>query len=546
MSKKSVARSARTPLFKSLQRLFRLACMANRPGMAPVDELLEFAQQNRRDFLRVGAAAGVLASTGCTIGSVSPLSPSRHEPRIVIVGAGIAGLNAAYTLKKAGVRAEIYEAANRAGGRIHSATDFLAPGLVTELGGEFIDSGHDDMLALANEFGLGLLDREAPSEKKLRTAYFFGGKHRSERQIVEAFRPLAARIAKDADSLEEVIDYRNSGNAAALDKLSLAAYLDKIGARGWIRDFLRVAYVTEFGLEEGEQSALNLITLISTDLSAGKIQVFGDSDERYKIRGGNNKIIQNLVERLEGQIHPGQRLEAIRQRGAGYVLSFQAPNQTLHDVWADYVLLTLPFSVLRDVRMTLDLPPVKRRAIQELGYGTNAKILVGTTRRLWRNKSYSGEVFSDLPFQLAWDNSQGQAGMAGGLTLFSGGKAGVEVGVGTAEQQSQRLMTGMERVFPGVSAVLNGKVGRYHWPSAPLSKGSYACYRPGQWTSIGGAEFEPVGNLHFAGEHCSSDFQGFMNGGAETGRRAAEALLTALSKPRVATTGLKYSRQHAT
>lgn len=535
MNKKCVvARSARTPLFKSLQRLFHLACMSSRPGAAPVDELLEFAQQKRRDFLRVGAAVGVLAGTGCTTGSILPSTPSRHDPRIVIVGAGIAGLNAAHVLKKSGLRAEIYEAANRTGGRIHSATDLLAPGLVTELGGEFIDSGHEDMLALAKEFGLGLLDREAPSEKKLRTAYFFGGKHRSERQIVEAFRPLAARIAKDADSLEEVIDYRNSGNAAALDRLSLATYLDRIGARGWIREFLRVAYVTEFGLDEGEQSALNLITLISTDLSEGKIQVFGDSDERYKIRGGNNKIIENLVQRLDGQVHLGQRLEAIRQGGASYVLSFLTPNQTLHDVRADYVLLTLPFSVLRDVRMTLDLPAVKRKAIQELGYGTNAKILVGTTQRLWRSKSYSGEVFSDLPFQLAWDNSQGQAGMAGGLTLFSGGKAGVDVGIGTAEQQSQRLMTGVERVFPGVGAVLNDKVARYHWPSAPLSKGSYACYRPGQWTSIAGAEFEPVGNLHFAGEHCSSDFQGFMNGGAETGRRAAEALLTVLNKARVA------------
>lgn len=528
-----VARSARTPLFKSLQRLFRLACLSNQPGAAPADELLESVQLKRRDFLRVGVAAGVLASTGCTTDSILRSAPSRHEPRIVIVGAGIAGLNAAYTLRKAGVRAEIYEAANRAGGRIHSATDLLAPGLVTELGGEFIDSGHEDMLALVKEFGLGLLDREAPSEKKLRTAYFFGGKHRSERQIVEAFRPLAARIAKDADSLEEVIDYRNSGNAATLDKLSLAKYLDRIGAQGWIRDFLRVAYVTEFGLDENDQSALNLITLISTDLSAGKLQVFGDSDERYKVEGGNSRIIDKLTQHMDGQIHFGQRLEAIRQRGAGYVLSFQSPNQTLHDVRADLVVLTLPFSVLRDVRLTLDLPPVKRKAIQELGYGTNAKILIGTTQRVWRNKSYTGEVFSDLPFQLAWDNTQGQAGATGGLTLYSGGKAGMDVNQGPVEQQVERLMAGMERVFPGISATRNGKVARYHWPSAPLSKGSYACYRPGQWTSIGGAEFEPVDNLYFAGEHCSSDFQGFMNGGAETGRRAAETLLTVLNKPRV-------------
>lgn len=531
MKKSVVTRCARTPLFQSLQRLFRLACMANRQGAAPVDELLEFAEQKRRDFLRVGAAIGVIASTGCTTGSL-PVSPSRHDARIVIVGAGIAGLNAAYALKKAGVHAEIYEAANRAGGRIHSATDLLAPGLVTELGAEFIDSGHEDMLALVKEFGLSLLDRDAATEKKLRTAYFFGGKHRSERQIVEAFRPLAARIAKDADSLEEVIDYRNRGNAAALDKFSLANYLDRIEAQGWIREFLRVAYVTEFGLDENEQSALNLITLISTDLSAGKLQVFGDSDERYKVAGGNSRVIDKLARQMDGQIHFGQRLEAIRQRGAGYVLTFQSPNGILHDVRADFVLLTLPFSVLRDVRLTLDLPAVKRMAIQELGYGTNAKILIGTKQRVWRKKSYNGEVFSDLPFQLAWDNSQVQAGPAGGLTLFTGGKAGLDVGLGTAEQQAQRLMLGMERVFPGVGATLNGKVARYHWPSAPFSKGSYACYRPGQWTSIGGVEFEPVGNVFFAGEHCSTDYQGFMNGGAETGRRAADVLLTVLKKAR--------------
>jgi len=111
---------------------------------------------------------------------------------------------------------------------------------------------------------------------------------------------------------------------------------------------------------------------------------------------------------------------------------------------------------------------------------------------------------------------------------------GVDVGLDTAEHQANRLMAGMERVFPGVRATLNAKVARHHWPSAPFSKGSYACYRPGQWTTIAGAEFEPVGNLHFAGEHCSTDFQGFMNGAAETGRRAAQALLVAVGKQGVA------------
>ena len=529
-------RSSRSPLFSALRRIARLASMANQPHSPPVDELLEMHAAKRRAFLKASVGVGAWATVGLVGGAGLSACNSlrRSDARVVIVGAGIAGLNAAYVLKKAGVRTDLYEASTRSGGRILSVKHLLAPGLVTELGGEFIDSSHEDILALAQEFGLTLLDRQAESETKLRTAYFFGGRHHNERQVVEAFRPLAARIDKDAATLGEVIDFRNPGNAAALDKLSLGEYLDKIGARGWIREFLKVAYVTEFGLDEGEQSALNLITMISTDLSAGKMEVFGDSDERYKISGGNSSITEHLTQRLDGQIHFGQRLEAIRSRGAGYTLSFQTPNQSVHDVHADFVILTLPFSVLRDVRLTLDLPSYKRKAIQELGYGTNAKILLGTTQRLWRTQQYSGEVFSDQPFQFAWDNSQGQAGVAGGLTLFSGGKAGMEVGLDTAEHQARRLMVGMERVFPGVRAMLNSKVARYHWPSAAYSKGSYACYRPGQWTSIAGAEFEPVGNMYFAGEHCSTDFQGFMNGGAETGRRAAQALLAVMGKVRVA------------
>ena len=530
-------RRSHTPVFATLRRIMRLASLANQPHAAPVDELLEVHAAQRRAFLKTGVGAGVWATAGLMGGGwlTACSTPQRSGPRVAIVGAGIAGLNAAYVLKKAGVRAHVYEASSRSGGRMLSARNLLAPGLVTELGGEFIDSSHADILTLAQEFGLTLLDRQADSEANLRTAYFFGGRHYSERQVVEAFRPLAARIGEDVATLGEVIDFRNAGNAAALDKLSVGEYLDKVHARGWMREFLKVAYVTEYGLDEDEQSALNLITMISTDVSTGKSQIFGDSDERYKISGGNASITEHLTQRLDGQIQFGYRLEALHRRGTGYTLSFQTPNQSVRDVHADYVLLTLPFSVLRDVRMPLDLPSYKTKAIQELGYGTNAKILLGTTQRLWRKQSYTGEVFSDQPFQFAWDNSQRQAGVAGGLTLFSGGKAGVEVGLNTPEHQASRLMAGMERVFPGVSATLNSKVARHHWPSAPYSKGSYACYRPGQWTTIAGAEFEPVGNLYFAGEHCSTDFQGFMNGGAETGRRAAQALLAALGKTRVAT-----------
>jgi monoamine oxidase len=183
------------------------------------------------------------------------------------------------------------------------------------------------------------------------------------------------------------------------------------------------------------------------------------------------------------------------------------------------------------VDIAVPLPAWKQRAIAELGYGTNAKLFAGTNGRPWRAAGFSAESFSDAGYQLCWDHTETQGGAGGGLTLYSGGAAGVAVGEGTAEAQVARLLPGVDAAFPGTAVAFNGRSARFHWPTHPWTMGSYACYRPGQWTSIAGAEIRPVGRLFFAGEHTSYDFQGYMNGAAETGRRAAGAVLEAVGRP---------------
>jgi len=448
------------------------------------------------------------------------------DPRIAIVGGGMAGLSAAYTLWKAGIRARIFEASDRVGGRIYTARDLLAPGLTTELGGEFIDSIHLDMLSLAHEFGLPLIDTESASEVGLSEGYFFGGRHYSESEIIENFNSVATRIAQDYDSTGEIVDFQNEGNAGALDNMSIAEYLDHIGASGVVRKLLEVAYVTEYGLEADQQSALNLIFLIGTDTTEG-LALFGESDERYKILGGNDLVIQSLDSVVGEQVVKGHTLEAVQSNGGRYQLTFQRDGGAV-EISADVVLLTLPFSVLRSVRLDLDLPASKRRAIDQLGYGTNSKVLIGCDRRIWREQGFNGGIYSDQRFQLGWDSSRQQSGSAGGFTFYSGGALGLEAGSGSVSDQVEKLLPGLELAFPGVTATLNGKQSRFFWPGYKYTLGSYAAYRPGQWTSIAGAEILPVGGVYFAGEHCSYDFQGYMNGAAETGRRAAEAIIERL------------------
>lgn len=211
--------------------------------------------------------------------------------------------------------------------------------------------------------------------------------------------------------------------------------------------------------------------------------------------------------------------------GAG--LTFQTGG-SVQDVDADFVICTIPFIILREIDIQVELPAFKRKVINELDYGTNAKLIVGTHHRVWRDQGYSGEIVSDADFQMAWDNSRLQAGEVGGITFYAGGQAGLTIGQGTPQAQATRLLPKLEAAFPGVVAAHNGAVERFHWPTHPFSKGSYACYRPGQWTTIAGAEIVPVGGLYFAGEHCSYEFQGYMNGAAETGRRVAQSLLKSL------------------
>ena len=530
---------SRTPLFDSLRRAMRIAALSatRKPGLPPIDELIERGLTRRR-FMRDSsmAAAGLLLGAGCSSPSPQP-TPQAAPParggnaRIAIVGGGMAGLNTAYKLQKAGLQAKIFEGSDRTGGRMFTATNLLADGITTELGGEFIDSTHEEMFALMAEFGLERLDTQAPEHASLKPeTYFINRRHYTQAQAALAFVPLAKRILADYDSLGDVVNYNTEGGGAKFDRMSIAQYLDSIGATGWMRELLDVAYVTEYGMDAGDQSALNFIMLIgSGDLEdAGTLALFGESDERYKVKGGNQRVVDELAKRLDSQIHRRHRLEAVRSRGQGYTLTFQTGSGSV-DEDADVVVLAIPFTLLRDVRMDVELPELKKRAIRELGYGANAKVLVGFNTRPWQKQGYNGAIYSDELFQLAWDNSFMQPGPAGALTLYSGGKLALAAGEGTAEQAAVRLMAGIERAFPGATKARNGKVSRFHWPTFPWTKASYACYKPGQWTTIAGAEGLPVGNLFFAGEHCSYDFQGYMNGAAQSGADTAKSVMAKLS-----------------
>ncbi len=526
---------ARTPLFRQFRKTLRLAVrleregLSNEQGLSRVAAVREERQRgvSRRSLLRGSAllAAGSLWTPSWLSRAAADPEPSSTDatPSVLVVGAGIAGLTCAYRLRQRGIQARVIEAATRVGGRMYSLRNTFPDGQLTELGGELIDSNHSALLNLAWDLGIRPVDLAFVDGNQGNTFAFHGQIFPVDTHLLEHFRPLAKAVLQDAGREGEhlAVTYQSgTPEGQALDRLSLAEWLESRGfGRTLIGDVLRTAYLGEYGLEPEEQSALNLLNLIDTEEDA--FAVFGSSDERYHFAAGNDAVPQELARRLPHGVELGTALEAIHQRADGTLVATVSRGSAKDELTADHVVLAIPFTLLRQVEIRLDLPPVKRRAIAELGYGTNAKLICGFNRRLWTAAGASGTVFTDLGFQLCWETSRAQAGTHGILTNFLGGKTGANLHLGATADHAHTFVRQLDQVFSGVAATFTEQAYRFSWPTYRYTLGSYTCYRPGQYAGFGGAEAFPVGRLHFCGEHTSSEFSGFMNGAVTSGERIA-------------------------
>jgi len=521
---------AKSALMAMLRRAATIAQKSSETGI-PADELLGMLTSrtsnfpiSRRGLLHGGlAAAGAVAAATFTREGAFAQQGGRSP--ILVVGAGIAGLTAAYRLRQAGVRADIIEATNRVGGRIRTIPKVAGTLIPADVGGEFIDTGHTTLISLATELGLRAIDLAQVQSGLVKDTFFFEGRRFPLEQIIADFAPLATKINEDVEAIGDNISYLDfTETAERLDNLSIAEYLDQADTSTLLRQLLRVAYTVFYGRDSEEQSALNLLFLIGSE--PGSFELYGNSDERYQIDGGNSQIINRLAGQLSGSIEAGTVLEAITLLPDGRYRVNLRSGQSAFDRTYERVLLTLPFSTLRDVKINVPLPQPKRRAIEQLGYGTNSKLITGYRSRIWREIYQStASVYTDLGFQNSWEPTPFAPTGNGLVTNFTGGKQGLAIGSGTPEDQAQRFLGQFERVFPGVSNLRSGKAVRAYWPGERFSKGSYSCYLVGQWTQMYGVEGERVGNLYFAGEHTSLENQGYMEGGCETGQRAAVEIL---------------------
>src|SRR3954454_6494672 len=332
------------------------------------------AGTTRREAIkRAGAATAGLALARPWL----PLAQAATAPRIVVVGGGLAGLTCAYRLKQAGYAAQVYEASDRVGGRCWSIRGVWADGQVAEHGGELIDQGHTATRQLAQELGLKLDNLLSGEPNGSEPLYLFDGSRYPYTQAVDDLKGIWQQIHSDVSAASYPTLYNlSTERGRELDNMSITDYIEAYvpgGVSSNLGQLLDIAYNIEYGAECSEQSSLNLLYLLGYS-GQGQLRIFGPSNEKYHVVGGNDQIPARMADALAGQINLGSELVAIRRASDGsWSLSFRQ-GSSARTVSADRVVMALPFSMLRSVDFSkAGFQPRKVTAIRESAMGTNSK-----------------------------------------------------------------------------------------------------------------------------------------------------------------------------
>ncbi len=446
----------------------------------------------------------------------------------MIVGAGLAGLSCAFRLQQRGLGCSVYEAnSTRLGGRCWTARDF-ANGQTAEHGGEFIDTRHRRIQALAKGFELELDDIYGKRIEGTSRRWINGALRAAPRSR-PAWRAFEREIARTARRIGR-FDYRNPTPAArALDEMTAAEWIsDHVpgGVGGVVGGLIGVWLAGDFGLDPDRLSAIALIAEFAISTPG--------ADERFAIRGGNDQLVSSLAGALEdGTVRMDAPLERLSKRSDGtYEMSFGGVAEAVR---ADHVVLALPFTTLRDVDLSgAGFPRKRLQCIEQLGMGTNAKVLMQFDRRPPSYGNWNGYLTADDPALFTWDSTLRQRGRSSIVTSFLGGRSGA-AGLPALAAHAQTPRAGIERNLRnltrggatgivGLREGFNGTAWTDKWVLDPWTKGSYAAFLPGQYTRYYGYAGRSEGRVRFAGEHTQTDFQGYLEGAVRSGEAAAASI----------------------
>ena len=428
---------------------------------------------------------------------------------MIVAGAGLAGLTAAYELTSLGADVVVLDARDRVGGRVWTIHDGFTDRQHAEAGGDLIDEEQKEIRELAASLDLKLT-------RILRGGFGYvrldatGRPRMMKRSSVRGWDRLPSLLAPWIRPYKLAEQRWDSPITADIAKRSVAQWLDDTRAD----DELRAMITGLRGFFLADPEELSLIALVDQ---------FANSDELgrshvYRIVGGNGRLPAALAEKLGSRVRLGSELVAVSMRGP-HVHATVKHQRTTATMTADYLVLALPASVLRRVPIVPALPATQHQAIASLGYGRATKTLLQFDRRFWRAPGKPRAFGSPLPFGALWEANEEQAGKLGILSLLGGGGASEATQSATVSDGIEKFAGGLSWLGTGPARLLASR--QIVWETDPLARGGYAFFGPSFDPSLRDWLARPAGRLFFAGEHTSLRWQGYMNGAVESGRRAA-------------------------
>lgn len=451
---------------------------------------MEMKIKRRRFLSLIGAAsAGVVLAPNVV--------SQRRKNSCIVIGAGFAGLAAAYRLKNAGWNVTVLEARDRLGGRVFSHK-FVGADLICELGAEWVGESHERIKALCSDFKIPLQKHQFQDYLLQNGKVSRPGEWGFSVKAKAAFEKLITQYEKFTPLQKQ-----------RLDKYDWWNYLEKIGFTDSDLRLRDLMDSTDFGESIRHVSAFAALAEYAESSPKNEMD--------YKMTGGNSRLAEEFAKRIGPEnIRLGKPVSHLTQsRGT---VTVRAGEEVFR---ADAVVCTVPIQSLLKIRFTPPLPTAQTIAAEQLTYSRICKNSVLYDERFWRDENFS--MVSDVTSHFYFHSTQRQPGSQGILTSYAiGEKADV-----LASQDEIRRMQIITRDLHELSdraPTLARGIASYAWQRDEFTDGAYALYKPGQWFGIRPILQRPHGKVLFAGEHLA-DWQGFMEGAIETGEAAAEALI---------------------
>jgi monoamine oxidase len=442
----------------------------------------------------------------------------RGDPRhVLILGAGLSGLVAGYELMRAGHHVTILEAQLRPGGRVHTLRRPFSDSLIAEAGAGRIPGNHQWTHRYIKHFGLTTVPFSPPF---LTPLLYIHGKRIPDMSTTRFSEYLDLSLEEQKLGLsglrerylvpatQELLtksDITSSDwppkSLQRFDQHTLPDYLQSAGASQSAADLIYTGALTK------NASALMVLRVLAAT----------DFNHLEKIQGGNDLLPKAIAAALRQQIIYGARVVRIGEDSSGVSATF-LQDGTHHTLQADYLICTIPFSVLRGLESMPRFSPHKQQAIQEMAYVSMTKVALQNETRHWEQQGLSGFAQTDTTAEV-WSPSWDQPTPHGIIQLYQEGKRADELDSMEPYERLQSAAASLNQIFPGLKPDFS-KSTWYSWKLDQFALGAHAEPHPGQLYSWYPAAATVEGRIHFAGEH-TSDIPAFMQGAITSGHRAA-------------------------